>query len=401
MSDENKDVQQVFKAVEEKLHDTFEKYEAEVKEAGKASAKLSADLKALSEEHKQLLAEAEESKARLHDLEQRGAGGFEQKEASKSWADSFMEGADLAGMADGRVKSHSVRVKNTIIGEGGSPQDPVDTLTPADRLSGIVPGAFRALNILDFVMTGRTTSNQIEYTRELAYTNAAAETAEAGAKPESTLTFELVNDPVRTIPHFLKASKQVLDDAPMLRSYIDRRLVHGVRNRLQTQILGGNGTSPNISGLNQSGRHTAFTPTTGENAIDSLNRAKYAVIAQDYEPNFIFMNPADWGTIERIKRGASDDGYVAGDGAGLSYIQGGMTPTIWGIPVVLSNSVASGKFYIGDSSAFMLFVREDVNVNVGFENDDFTKNLVTILAEMRGALAVFTPAAVHYGDLTV
>jgi HK97 family phage major capsid protein len=387
---------EAFKEVDTKLEAAFAKYEGEVQEAGKAAIATREEVKALTAAHTQM---TEELKARLQEVEQKNVGGYGEKAQPSSWSDSFMEGADLAALASGRIKSHSVSVKNTIIGEGGSPQNPIDTLTQADRMSGIVPGAFRPLNILDVVPTGRTVSNAIEYTRELAYTNAAAEKAEGAAKPESTLTFELVSDSVRTIPHFLKASKQVLDDAPMLRSYIDGRLSHGVRNRLQTQILGGNGTSPNIAGLSASGRHTAFTPTTGDTGLDSLNKAKYLVIAADYEANFIFMNPADWGVIERTKTTTS--GYVAGDGAGLSYIQGGMTPTVWGLPVILSNSVASGKFYMGDSAAMMLFVREDVNVNVGYENDDFTKNLVTILAEMRGALAVFTPAAIQYGDLTV
>src|SRR5690606_23044115 len=157
----------------------------------------------------------------------------------------------------------------------------------------------------------------------------AASISEGGQKPESDITFSLVDDPVRTIAHFIKASKQILDDAPMLQSYINRRMEHGVRHKLQTQVLSGDGTAPNISGLSDSGRHTAFTPETGENALDSLNRAKYAIIGADYSPNFIFMNPADWGAIERLKRGTGDDAYIASEGNGISYIQSGMTPTVW------------------------------------------------------------------------
>jgi HK97 family phage major capsid protein len=295
-----------------------------------------------------------------------------------------------------------IEVKNTIIGEGGSPANPIDTLVQADRLPGIVPGAFRSLNVLDFVPMGVTGSNQIEYTRELSFTNDAAETSEGAAKPESDLTFELVNDPVRTIAHFIRASKQVLDDAPMLQSYIDRRMRHGLQARLQSQILKGNGTSPNIAGLSASGRHTAFVPETGEIALDSLNRAKYAIIGADYEPNVIIMNPADFGAIERVKSTSSSNDYAAGSGAALAYINGGMTPLLWGLPVVTSNDVASGKFYMMDSNAIQLFMRQGIVVEM-FEqdNDNVTKNLLTIRAEMRGALAVYTPLAVRYGDLLI
>lgn len=409
MGTENKDqgidkkqIDEALEKVESKLTETLEKYEGQVQETGKAATEVRAELKALSEQHAELLEQSAEYKERVKDLEQKMAQGFRGagEEPPKSIGQQFVDSDAFKNFNGGQSDKARIEVKNTILGESGSPQDPNDTLTPADRLAGIVPGAFRALNILDFFPVGTTASNQIEFTREASFTNAAAEKAEGAAKPESTLTFELVALPVRTIPHYLKASKQVLDDAPMLRTYIDRRLTYGVQKRLQTQILTGNGTSPNLAGLTDSGNFTAFTPTSGENALDSLNRIKHAVIAQDYMPDFIFLNPADWGSIERIKRGSSDAGYVAGDGAGLTYIGNGLQPMVWGIPVVASNDVTSGKVICGSSQAFQLFIRQGVNIQVGYENDDFTKNLVTILAEMRAALAVYTPAAIHYGDLT-
>ena len=50
----------------------------------------------------------------------------------------------------------------------------------------------------------------------------------------------------------------------------------------------------------------------------------------------------------------------------------------------------------------MFRVREDVNISIGYENDDFTKNLVTILAEARVAMYVKSnyKKAVVYGDIT-
>jgi HK97 family phage major capsid protein len=106
---------------------------------------------------------------------------------------------------------------NTITGQTGtSPPTNSDTLVPAQRLPGIIPGAFRALRVADVIPQGTTTSNAVEYTRELAFTNAAVEVAEGDNKPQSSLTFELVSAPVRTIAHWLKVSKQVLDDAPAL-----------------------------------------------------------------------------------------------------------------------------------------------------------------------------------------
>lgn len=389
-------------AIEQKLAEAVKTYEAQVKQYGDATEAVRADVKTLAEEHKGLLKDVPTLSDRLKHIEQTLAEGHKAPgEKRKTWGQLFTESGQFADFKDGGKHSRArVEVKNTIIGEAGSPGEPSDVLVPADRLPGIVPGAFRMLNVLDFVPSGTTSSNAIEYPRESSWTNAAAETNEGGQKPESDLTFELVNRPVRTIAHFIKASKQILDDAPMLQSYIDRRMEHGLRQRLQTQVLKGDGNSPNIAGLADSGNFTAFTPETGEIALDSLNRAKYAVIGADYMPNFIFLNPADFGAIERLKEGDSSNKYLAGDGAALSYINGGMTPLIWGLPVVLSNDVGSGKFYLGDSNAFQLFMRSGAVVEM-FEQDDTNvqKNLLTIRAELRAAFAVYVPAAVRYGDL--
>lgn len=398
MSDEQK---AVLDAIEAKLTEAVGKYEGQVKENGEALNSVRDEVKSLAQEYKEFIESSDGLKARVQEVEQKLAGGFEgsDSEERKTWGESMVESDSFKSFVDGgdNLKAR-VEVKNTILGEASG--DPTNVLVQADRLPGIVPGAFRALNVLDFVNTGVTSSNQIEYTRELAWTNDAAETAEGAQKPESDLTFELVQDPVRTIAHFIKASKQILDDAPMLASYIDRRMQHGVRSRLQKQIINGNGTSPNLAGLGDTGRNTAFTPTASELALDGLNRAKYAILGADYSPNFIWLNPADFGGMERVKEGSSSNKYQASDGAALSYINGGMTPIIWGIPVVTSNDVPAGKFFMGDSNAFQLFMRQNVMVEM-FEqdSDNVQKNLLTIRAEMRAALAVYTPAAVRYGDL--
>lgn len=403
MTAENPEMKAAIEAVEKKLGEAVEKYEGQVKEYGEATKKVADEVKALAEEHKDIFKDVPELKDRLKEMEQKIAEGVENPgEKKQTWGEAFTSSDQFKDFKEGGKNTRArIEVKNTILGETGSPGEPSNVLVPSDRQPGIVPGAFRALNILDFVPLGGTSSNNIEYTRETAFTNDAAATSEGGSKPESDLTFELVNDPVRTIAHWIKASKQILDDAPMLQSYIDRRMEHGIRHKLQTQVISGDGTAPNISGLSDTGRHTAFTPETGEIALDTLNRAKYAVIGADYMPNFIFLNPADFGAIERLKEGSSSNKYLASDGAALSYINGGMTPLIWGLPVVTSNDITSGKFFMGDSNAFQLFMRQGATVEM-FEQDDTNvqKNLLTIRAELRAALAVYVTAAVRYGDLT-
>lgn len=298
--------------------------------------------------------------------------------------------------ASGEILKMRVQA-NTITGQEGSPAVNSDVLVPAERMTGIIPGAFRSLRVKDVLPVGTTSSNSVEYTRELAFTNNAAETAEAAQKPESALTFELVTANVATIAHFIKVSKQVLDDASALESYIDNRLRYGVELRYDNQLLNGNGTGQNISGITNTGNHTAFTPTTGENALDSINRAIQAVQASDYMATGIMMNPADWHAIERLKVGTSDDRYIIGDPAST------LGPRLWGLPVVVTNNLTAGKVIVGDfQMAYQVFDRMGTVVDI-FEQDgdNVQKNLLTVRAEARGTLATLVPAAVQYGDLTV
>jgi HK97 family phage major capsid protein len=284
---------------------------------------------------------------------------------------------------------------NTLSGQTGSPPENTDTLVPVDRRGGIIPGAFRTLRIRDLIPTVPTTSNAWQFVRELLFTNAAAETAEGAGKPEATLTFEDVTVNIRTIAHFIKASNQILADAPALRSYIDTRLRYGVELREEQQIIAGNGTGQNISGMTDTGNFTAFTPTSGDNAIDSINRAKYAIMGADWNPTGVLLNPADWGAIERLKDGVNG-GYLVGNPFGS------ITPVMWGLPVVASNNMTSGKMLVADFATSYEYVeRQSTVIDVGYVNEDFTKNLVTIRAEKRGALATIRPASTRYGSLTL
>lgn len=387
------DFEKAVAGLEGKLDSALQKHTAEVEQYGKASTKLTGQVDELSHQLK-------EAQASITDMAQKQAEGFTKGEKrSESNGSMFVKSDVFKALREGNQEKARLEVKNTILGSAGSPLDPSDIIVAPDRLAGIVPGAFRNLNLLDVIPMGATTSNQVHYTQEDVFTNGAVEQIEGAVKGEADLTFKLVEEPVRTIAHFIKLSTQVLDDAPALESYVNLRLQHGIRQRLQRQIIQGNGTSPNISGFSASGRHTAFNPTTGETGLDAINRAKYEVIAADYSPNVVLLNPADWGAIEREK--VSGGGYTLGDGAAVTYVANGMIPQVWGLTVIPSNDVPSGKFFVMDSQAVQLWMRQAATVEMGYVNNDFTSNLVTLRAELRAALAVYHVPAVQFGDLLV
>lgn len=344
-------------------------------------------------------------KQQVKELAQQGAAQFAALSVNgprETMGSALIKHASFSDLRDRRVKAISspFEVKNTILGESGNPQNPDRVLSPADRLPGVVGAPLRQLSILDVLPVGVTGSNLVEYTKEASFTNNAAETSEGDDKSESALTFTLEQAPVRTIAHYLRISRQALDDAPSVASYIDTRLSHGVRQRLESQVITGNGTTPNIAGLTKSGNYTPFTPDVMDTPLDALNRAKYAMIAADFSPAIVMLNPEDFGAIERTKADETSNAYAVGDGNGLQYVSNGLAQ-LWGLSVVVSNHIPEGSFVMLDPSAVMLFIRQQANVEL-FEQDDqnVTKNLVTVRAEMRAALAVFNAGGVVYGALT-
>lgn len=392
-------LKEALESLEADLTKKYEKYEKELEETGSVSKELKATVKSMADDYKGMTDEIKKIVDQINALNQKGTKG-DPVVARKTMGQEFVESPGFAAFKSGEQSKGSFLYKNTIIGEGGSPQDPTNDIVPLQTMPGIIGGAFRALRIMDVVMPGVATGNQVHYTRELLYSNAAAETREGAAKAESTLTFEPVDENVRTIAHFLKASKQILDDAPQLASYIDMRMRYGVDLRIEQQIVNGNGTSPNLKGMFNSDNNTALAAVSGEASIfDLANRAKYAVIAADYSPDYFLMNPADWGKAERTKD--SNGAYLAGDGA-IGYLNNGLIPTLWGLPVITSNSVPVGEILCSSLDNSMFWRRQETTVEI-FEQDEdnVQKNLITIRGEARGAFGVFRPAAAVKGDISV
>lgn len=307
---------------------------------------------------------------------------------AKSFGQLFIESNEFKNYLGGQTTKARTEIKNTIVNSGN------DT-SRHEQLAGVVPGAFRTLTVMPTVMQGSTASNVIYYSRELLFTNAVAATAEGAVKPESTLTFEEITKNVITLPTFIKVSKQALADSTFLASYIDRRLRHAVNQTVENYII-----NDTTDGWLAVANNTAVSPLLTTDIYGLAAKMKYAIIGADYSPDYFYMNPADWETAETTRRSTSDGAFVAASGA-VTYVNNGLTPLLWGLPVVLSNSVPAGTMICKSADADMYFNRESTVVEM-FEQDgdNVQRNLVTVRAETRGVEAVMTPAAIVTGDIT-
>ncbi|RVJ50212.1 phage major capsid protein [Sinorhizobium medicae] len=307
---------------------------------------------------------------------------FVEDQGVKDWAQS----SPSKGKADVRFKATITSATTDTAGAAGAA---VETT----RLPGILALPQRRLTVRDLISPGRMDGNSLEYVRETGFTNSAAPVAETAAKPESDLKFDLVTTSAKVIAHWMKASRQILDDFSQLRSIIDQRLLYGLAYVEEGQLLNGDGTGQNLHGIipQATAYAAAFTPAA-PTAIDTLRLTQLQAALAEYPATGHVMHPTDWARIELEKD--TTGRYIIGNPQGM------IGPTLWGLPVVATQAIAVDKFLTG---AFrlgaQLFDRWDARVEAGFVNDDFIKNLVTILAEERLALAVYRPEAFIYGDL--
>ncbi len=341
-----------------------------------------------------------ELKERLTELEQKGARRPNDAPAQrKSLGDLVVESEEFKGMDSSARKSIRVKLEQKDImnvpATTGTGVSPTNSLVVSDRVQGIIAPPERTLTIRNLLIPGTTASNGIEFVQETGFTNNAAAVAEGALKPKSDIRFDLKSAPVRTIAHYFKASRQILDDAPGLASYINGRAQYGLRFKEEQQLLSGDGTGANILGILP--QATEFAPAlTLSNAtpIDRLRLAVLQAVLAEYPASGFVLNPIDWAGIELTKD--NEGRYII-----AQPVNGGV-PRIWGLPVVETQAMAQNNFLTGAfNMAAQIFDRMDIEVLLSTENeDDFIKNMVTIRAEERLALAVYRPEAFVTGTVT-
>jgi len=357
----------------------IQKYEGQLEVNGKVSQEAKDEVKALSEKFE----------STITDLSQKleGIKTSAKDSVIETAGAEFIKSDAFKQLVAGNTQRARLEVKNTVTSG-------TTTVFPQQN-AGIISGDFKPLTIRQLFRAIPVASNMVNSLREASWTNDAAEVSQGAAKPESDLTFEQYNVPITTVAHWIKVSNQLLADAPAVVAYIETRLRDGLAQRVDAQLLNGNGTSPNLSGITDSGNYTAYTASSGDLLVDAINRAKYALWAKGYMPDAVIVNPADWGAMERTREGSSSGNYLYG----MPGAAGNANP--FGVRIVLSANMTQGNFAIGAfDMACALYNRQGATVEMGYINADFTNNLVTLRAEERLGFGVEKPSAIYYGSIT-
>jgi HK97 family phage major capsid protein len=395
--------------VKSEIKSAVEKRDNEVKQFGEVTEATRKALTAATERLDTIKGDFDRMDARVIEMEKAAQRQFAGEQMSKSYGQQFVESAQYKGARSNGTDAF--RVEKTVSGLAAS----AGALVRPDRRPDVVVNAERPSFIRQLLQSIPTSSNAVEVMRENVFTNNAGVQAPSSAstaigagewqtKGQSNITYQLVTVPVRTMAHWVPASRQVLSDAPMLQRLIDAKLMYGLNLLSDSQLLFGDGTNQNLTGLMvDSGVETvgqlAAGTTTAQRPGAMLDHIRAAITRCQtfdyYNINGIVINPVDWGTLETAK--GTDGHYIW-----VSVPNGGES-RLWRVPVIVSNAMTANNFLLGDwTMGATIYDREQMDIRVSESHSDyFVKNGVAILAEERYGFGVELPKAFCKGLFTV
>lgn len=273
------------------------------------------------------------------------------------------------------------------------------------RAPGILETALRDPNaVIGLFDQIQTDQNAFVYLEETTFTNNAGEIAESGdisSANESALAFTERTESIRKIATFLPVTDELLADVSGIQGYVNSRLTTMMRLRMDNQLLNGDGSAPNLTGvLNKSGINTfAYGSYSGElRKIGQIYQAITEIRKDAFvEPDSVVMHPSDWYDIVTTTSSVETSGsrnplFVVAGGFGAD-----VAPTIWGLKVVPSTAIAEGTMLVGKfggGDAAQIVSRQGVDLAVSDSHSDFfAKNQLAIRLTMRMGFVVYKPTA--------
>lgn len=286
----------------------------------------------------------------------------------------------LNGRKQGDLSTLDIELKTLMTTAAGWTPD-------TTRTGRVVDFATRPLQVAQRIPQTTTNNNSINYMEETTFTNAAAEVAEAGTYPEAALALTERSSLVRKISVFLPVTDEQLEDETQVRGYINNRLGFMVRQRLDLQLVAGNGVAPNLQGyLTWPGIQTQAKGT--DPTPDAFYRAMVKVrVTGQADPSLVIMHPNDWMTIRLLR--TTDGIYIWGNPSDAG------PERIWGLEVAQAQALTAGTGLVMDTSFVELSTRRGLDIQVSNSHSGFfIEGKQAVRADIRVASVVYRPAAI-------
>jgi HK97 family phage major capsid protein len=325
---------------------------------------------------------------RLLLLEQRGGAPGPESRGGESLGQRVVRALDAGNARDLLAKTGRVSLE-VEFKAAGDPTTTTNVGTTAN-MTGQAPG--QVLGIAAVLQMRGGGASTLDYPRYTGVQGAAGvQAAEGDTKAAVTADFTLISQSAITVAGYAKASRQAVQDAPELQALIDGVLRRELYKALDVVLVDGS-VAPAFTGYEALA--TAYTSLVYTPMVDAISEGVSTMQQAGFQPDAVVLTPADWLAIVTAK-GTANDHYLSGN-----YL-GALPQAMRGLKVALSSNVASGKALLIDSAFLDVLMPQTITVTVGLDGNDFTKNLATVLAEMRvtpafratGAARLITPKA--------
>ncbi|MBA3971802.1 MAG: phage major capsid protein [Bacteroidetes bacterium] len=247
---------------------------------------------------------------------------------------------------------------------------------PALSVDGINDLVRKQPTFYDYLSKGRTNQASFAWVNKSNKQGAAAFIGEGILKPLASfdITTEVSN--AKKVAERMKASMELLEDIEGMQTLIEQELEYEVKMAVNTALLTGVASSTVPAGITTVS--TAFTTTTvkttAPNNMDAIRAAKAQLNSLNFNGNIVaFVNPIDAANMDITKASTS----------GVYMLQGPNGVNVAGVPIVEDNNIAVGYLLLVDLDKYKVLIYKDFTIAWGWENDDFSKNLVTVIGEMR------------------
>jgi len=309
---------------------------------------------------------------------------------------SINDGA-IENLVKGNSRSASFEVKaDMTVGA-----DFTGEVIPADRVAGYKYDPTRPVHIRQLIPQGSTSSDVIRFVKESGYSNGAATAAEGATLAQSDFDMTASDSNVRKIGTYFRISEEMLADTPQLTSYISARAPEKLLNVEDTQVLSGNGSAPNLSGIitdaadfDVSSGGAFYQSVDAANEFDVLVASLNQLALSNYQASYILLHPTDFHKILLLKD--TQNNYLK------DQVYSGLQPNFMGVPVIINNAISAGSFLCGNFNVgTQLWIRD--NVNVEFFREDGTNvrdGFVTVRVSERIALTNYLPNAFVNGSFS-
>ena len=277
----------------------------------------------------------------------------------------------------------------------------VGNMTEAVNLTGDITRQYapqvyalpsRKIHVRSLLPVGSLSTGLFTFPKETGGEGAPAPQVQGSGKAQVDFDITMTDAPAQYIAGYVKISRQMLDDVPAMTSFLQARLLEKYLIAEDAQLLFGNGTAPNLTGLTVN----AASPTGAATVdVEQLVQAIAQVEASNYSATGILINPSDWANIVNTKNTAS---AYSLPGSTVVTTDGALT--IAGIPIYKSTAITADKFLVGDwSMGAQIMQNQGISVQFSeFDGNNFTENMITVRVEARIAFPIYYNSAFVYGD---